>query len=179
MHRKYMVYMSLSYFVWLVPSLPCCLHCLSIHLLEHPQIRTVIVCLVSHPSIKNILSPPIGSQKNTWEHEQRNKGSEFFTEVFFSPLCKTSVYWKRSWQLWGPLSCVEGPWRAQLHCRKAPLLLVAVLFWNIQLQTHLCLFLSLLITETSFLWSTILHWPQLHCSLNDFSFIFNTISCVY
>lgn len=36
------------------------------------------------PWIKNTLSSPMGSQKNTWEHEQRNKG----TRLEFFPLQK-------------------------------------------------------------------------------------------
>ena len=82
---KSMVYMSPSYFVRVSPYgllfTLLCSNNLYIYLAWNISPDTYCCCVVAvTPYIKNILSSPMGSQKNTWEHEQKNKGTglEFF-----------------------------------------------------------------------------------------------------
>lgn len=141
------------------------------------QIRVWAGCycaVLVTPLIKTTLNPPIAPYRTL---QDTNKGTKVCHCSFF--LCKTSENWKGFWQPLRLVSCLESPWRALLHCRKTPLLLVAIPIQNVFLKTHLCLLLSLLIAETSFLRSTILHWTQRQSCLGAFAFIFNTISCVY
>lgn len=74
---------------------------------------------------------------------------------------------------------LQNPREPQASVGKPPCLFVAVLLQDIPTtDPPLLVFLSLLITKTSFLWSTILHWPWLQWCLSELALIFSPVSCV-
>lgn len=95
-------------------------------------------------------SPGIAKEHlSTWTKEQRS-----WFPFFFSSAC-----WLLSWPeppgpSGEPCSSVGKAPTSSCHC-PAPRYPT--------IDPPLFVFLSLLISETSFLWSTILHWPRLQC----------------
>lgn len=126
---------------------------------------------VTHPWYS--LDSPIGSPMNTCVHKQKNKGP--WLQFLFLPAKPIMCIERNSGSLEGffHVLTLENPREPCSTVGKPHLFLLLSCS-----ETHLCLFLSLLITKTSFLWSTILHWPWLQCCPSEFAFTFSPVSCI-